>query len=124
MPSTKLLTIPRTEVTTDHIMQIGMGFWASKVLMSAVELGVFTYLADTSKTGREIERAVGLHPRGTYDLLDTLVALGLLARDANGSAGRYGNTPRPRRSSIARAHNTSAACSKWRTRGSIVSGLI
>ena len=92
MPSTKLLTIPRTEVTPDHIMQIGMGFWASKVLMSAVELGVFTYLADTSKTGREIESALGLHPRGTYDLLDTLVALGLLARDGNGSAGRYSNT--------------------------------
>jgi hypothetical protein len=92
MQTTKLRAMPRPEVTSDHIMQIGMGFWASKALLSAVELGVFTYLADTSKTGREIERALGLHSRGTYDLLDTLVALGLLTRDGNGVTGRYRNT--------------------------------
>jgi hypothetical protein len=83
---------PRTEVTPDHIMQIGMGFWASKALLSAVELGVFTSLAGGPKTGPEIERALGLHPRGTYDFLDTLVALGLLARDGDGAAGQYRNT--------------------------------
>jgi hypothetical protein len=82
----------RTEVTPDHIMQIGMGFWASKALLSAVELGVFTSLAGGPKTGPEIERALGLHPRGTYDFLDTLVALGLLARDGDGAAGQYRNT--------------------------------
>jgi O-methyltransferase domain/Dimerisation domain len=92
MPTTKPLAMPRSAVMSDHIMQIGMGFWASKALLSAVELGVFTYLADGPKTGREIERALGLHPRGTYDLLDTLVALGLLARDGDGAAGRYRNT--------------------------------
>jgi hypothetical protein len=74
-------------------MQIGMGFWASKALLSAVELGVFTHLADGARTGRDIERALGLSPRATYDFLDTLVALGLLARDGAGAAGRYRNTP-------------------------------
>src|SRR5262245_18781127 len=92
MQATKLLAMPRPEVTPDHIMQIGMGFWASKTLLSAVELGVFTYLADGPKTGRDIERDLGLHPRGTYDLLDTLVALGMLGRDGNGAASRYRNT--------------------------------
>jgi predicted O-methyltransferase YrrM len=92
MQVAKVLTMPRTEITPDHIMQIGMGFWASKALLSAVELGVFTALADGPKSGREIEGALGLHPRGTYDLLDTLVALGLLARDGNGMDGRYRNT--------------------------------
>ena len=92
MQTTKLRATPRPEATPDHIMQIGMGFWASKALLSAVELGVFTYLADGPKTGRDIERALGLHPRGTYDLLDTLVALGLLARDGDGVAGQYRNT--------------------------------
>jgi hypothetical protein len=92
MQTAKLLTMPRAEVTPDHIMQIGMGFWASKTLLSAVELGVFTYLADGPSTGREIERGLGLDPRGTYDLLDTLVALGLLARNGDGVAGRYRNT--------------------------------
>lgn len=92
MPSARPLTFPRTEVTPDHIMQIGMGFWASKALLSAVELGVFTYLAGGPKTGPEIERVLGLHPRGTHDLLDTLVALDLLARDGDGVAGQYRNT--------------------------------
>ena len=92
MQTAMLLTMPRAEVTPDHIMQIGMGFWASKALLSAVELGVFTYLADGPKTGHEIEPALGLHPRGTYDFLDALVALGLLARDGDGATGQYRNT--------------------------------
>ena len=92
MQDAKLLTTSPGEVTPDHIMQIGMGFWASKALLSAVELGVFTQLAGGSKTGREVERALDLNPRGTYDLLDTLVALGLLERDGAGVAGRYRNT--------------------------------
>jgi hypothetical protein len=92
MQTAKLLTLPHAGITPDHIMQTGMGFWASKVLLSAVELGVFAELAGGPKTGPEIERALGLHPRSTYDFLDTLVALGLLARDGNGAAGRYRNT--------------------------------
>jgi hypothetical protein len=31
--------------TPEHILQIGMGFWASKTLLSAVEMGLFTELA-------------------------------------------------------------------------------
>jgi hypothetical protein len=77
----------------DRILQIGMGFWASKALLSAVELGIFTALAGGGKTGAELEQALGLHPRATYDFLDTLVALGLLERDGDGEAGCYRNTP-------------------------------
>ena len=75
-----------------HILQVGMGFWASKTLLSAVELGVFTLLADGARSGVEIEQALGLHARGTYDFLDTLVALRLLERDGNGPDARYRNT--------------------------------
>jgi O-methyltransferase domain/Dimerisation domain len=75
------------------ILEIGMGFWASKTLLSAVELGLFTALADGPKSGAELEGALGLHPRATYDFLDALVALGLLARRGDGQAGRYMNTP-------------------------------
>lgn len=92
MQDAKLLAGTRDGVTPDHIMQIGMGFWASKALLSAVELGLFTCLGSGSKTGQELERALGLNPRGTYDLLDALVALGLLERDGSGLAGRYRNT--------------------------------
>src|SRR6202030_3083722 len=69
------------EISPDHILQIGFGFWASKTLLSAVELELFSRLAGGPKTGAELQGAMGLHPRGTYDFLDTLVALGLLQRD-------------------------------------------
>jgi hypothetical protein len=76
-----------------QILQIGMGFWASKTLLSAVELGLFTELAAGPRTAAELERALRLHPRATYDFLDALVALGLLARRGDGKEGRYMNTP-------------------------------
>jgi hypothetical protein len=75
-----------------QIMQVGMGFWASKTLLSAVELELFTNLGAESMTGEEIGERLGLHPRGIYDFLDTLVALRLLERDGEGTDGRYRNT--------------------------------
>ncbi len=79
--------------TPDHILQVGMGFWASKTLLSAVELGLFSALGAGPKTGAELEAELGLHPRATADFLDTLVALGFLARRGDGAEGRYANTP-------------------------------
>jgi predicted O-methyltransferase YrrM len=75
-----------------HILEVGFGFWSSKVLLTAVELEVFTTLADRSMTGEELGTAIGIHPRGIYDFFDTLVALGFLAREGNGPSGRYRNT--------------------------------
>lgn len=83
---------PQSAADPSLIMQVGMGFWGSKTLLSAVELGLFTRLGAESMTGDEIGRHLGLHPRGVYDFLDTLVSLGLLERDAEGSVGRYRNT--------------------------------
>ncbi|MEA3078893.1 MAG: hypothetical protein QOF05_301, partial [Sphingomonadales bacterium] len=80
-------------VTPAHILQTGLGFWASKTLLSAVELGLFTELANGPRTGKEIEEALGLHARATYDFLDSLVSLGLLKRDGNGPDAKYRNTP-------------------------------
>jgi hypothetical protein len=75
-----------------HIMQVGMGFWPSKTVLSAVELELFTHLGAGSMTGEEIGERLGLHPRGIYDFLDALVALGFLERDGEGESGRYRNT--------------------------------
>jgi hypothetical protein len=83
----------RDDISPEHILQVGSGFWASKTLLSAVELELFSRLAEGPKTGPQLEAALGLHPRATYDFLDTLVALGLLDRDGDGAAGRYANTP-------------------------------
>ncbi|HEX5411886.1 MAG TPA: methyltransferase [Terriglobia bacterium] len=78
-----------TAVTPDKIMQIGLAFWNSKALLSAVELGVFTHLGLGPLTGEELARAAGLHARGWRDFFDALVALGMLNRHE----GRYSNTP-------------------------------
>jgi len=81
------------DLDPSHILQIGSGFWPSKVLLSAVELELFTHLGSASFTGQEIGDELGLHPRAIWDFLDGLVALGLLDRDGDGAEGRYRNTP-------------------------------
>lgn len=77
-------------VTPDNIMQLGLGFWASKTLLSAVELGLFTELARGAMTAEQVRERFNLHPRALRDFLDALVSLRLLERDAE---GLYGNTP-------------------------------
>jgi predicted O-methyltransferase YrrM len=76
-----------------RILEVGFGFWSSKVLLTAVELGVFTALGARSMTGEALGKALGLHPRGTYDFLDALVSLGFLERAGDGERGRYRNSP-------------------------------
>jgi SAM-dependent methyltransferase len=73
-----------------RIMQLAMGFMASKTLLSAVSLGVFSVLAESPLDGEALRRRLGIHERGTRDFLDALVALQMLERDG---AGRYANTP-------------------------------
>jgi len=73
----------------DQILQVGLGFWASKTLLSAVEMGVFTELAKHPEPLAELSARLGLHPRSAHDFLDALVALGFLER----KDGVYSNTP-------------------------------
>jgi len=75
----------------EHIMQVGMGFLASKTLLSAVELGVFTELASQPATADGLGERLGLHPRGRRDFLDGLVALGFLEREGDGAEAVYSN---------------------------------
>jgi hypothetical protein len=71
-------------------MQLGTAFWASKTLLSAVELGLFSELADRGPLDAEaLREQLGLHPRSARDFFDALVALGMLERHD----GRYRNTP-------------------------------
>ncbi len=85
--------MPQTHLDPEQIMHVGMGFWPSKTLLSAVELELFTELGHDSMTAEDIREALGLHPRGIHDFLDALVALGFLERHGDGPAGRYLNTP-------------------------------
>jgi O-methyltransferase domain/Dimerisation domain len=75
--------------TPDQILQVGLGFWASKVLLSAVEMELFTELAKHPEDAEAVRDRLGLHPRSSRDFLDALVALGLLER----RDGIYCNTP-------------------------------
>jgi len=75
-----------------QIMQVGMGFWPSKTLLSAVELGLFTLLGSGALSRAEIAERLGLGSRAVDDFLDGLVALRLLERDGLGERARYGNT--------------------------------
>lgn len=82
-----------SELDPSHIMQVGMGFFASKTLLSAVELDLFTKLGRQPMTGREIAAASQLSPRAIPDLPDALVALKFLQREGDGPEARYSNTP-------------------------------
>jgi len=78
--------------TPERILEIGFGFFASKALLSAVELDLFSVLGSTPLSAVEIAERVGLHGRSRYDFLDALVSLGLLDRAGDGAQGRYANT--------------------------------
>jgi SAM-dependent methyltransferase len=78
-----------TQPAPDRIMDVGLGFWSSKVLLSAIEIDVFTELAQQSGDLASLRPRLGLHPRSARDFLDALVALGFLQRQG----GVYGNTP-------------------------------
>jgi hypothetical protein len=80
-------------ISPDSILQTAFSFWSSKVLLTAVEFGVFTKLADRRLTGAELGAELQLHPRAIADFFDTLVAMKFLGRDGDGAAAKYFNTP-------------------------------
>jgi hypothetical protein len=81
------------QLDPSYIMQTATAFWASKVLLTAVELDLFTVLGDGKLSASQLGEKLGLHPRGTYDFFDALVALRFLDREGDGPEGKYKNTP-------------------------------
>ena len=77
-----------SQVSPERILQTGLAFWASKTLLSAIEMGVFTELAHGAEAFEPLRGRLGLHARSARDFLDALVALGFLTRDGD----RYANT--------------------------------
>ena len=72
----------------DRIVELGTAFWGAKTLLSAVELGVFSELAQGPLDGETLRARLGIHPRSARDFFDALVALGMLVRERD----RYANT--------------------------------
>lgn len=80
--------VDTAQLTPGRIMQLGLGFWGSKALLSAVELGVFTELAKEPPDAKMLAERLRLHPRSARDFFDALVALGMLYRNRS----KYTNT--------------------------------
>src|SRR5947209_2210191 len=77
------------EITPEGIIQLGLGFWGSKTLLSAIEIDLFSELAKGPLDANTIACRLGLHQRSIRDFLDALVALHMLERED----GKYRNTP-------------------------------
>ncbi len=107
------------EPTPDGILQLGLGFWGSKTLLSAVHLGGFTELAERPRTAKELTAELGLQPRGARDFLDALVSLGMLERVGD----EYADTPATDLFlDRGKARRTSAGSSRWPKRACTRSG--
>ena len=77
-----------TSLNPTPIIDLAVAFWGSKTLLSAVELGLFTELAQGPLDRDTLAVRLHLHPRAARDFLDALVALGMLARTGE----TYANT--------------------------------
>ncbi len=79
----------------ESIMQIGTGFWGSKILLAAVKFRLFTSLADKkAMTAQQIKSMLNLKctDRNVYDFLDALTAFGFLNRDGLLETAQYSNS--------------------------------
>jgi hypothetical protein len=75
------------------IIQTAFAFWSSKVLLTAVEMDLFSRLGSDRRTGAQLGAELGLHPRSIGDFFDALVALRFLEREGIGPDALYSNTP-------------------------------
>lgn len=82
-----------TSLDPSSILQTAFGFWGSKVLLTAVEFGLFTKLGERQLTGAELGAELQLHPRAIADFFDSLVAMKFLGREGDGPQSKYFNTP-------------------------------
>ena len=78
------------DVTPDRVLQLGLGFWGSKALLSAVELGVFTELARRPLDRRDADRAARACTRAAPATSSTPWSPWACS---SATDGRYANTP-------------------------------
>ena len=83
MSTRTAITSDSTSITPESIMQLGLGFFGSKTLLSAIELGLFTELAKGPLSAAELTARLKLHSRSARDFFDALVALGMLEREGD-----------------------------------------
>ncbi len=69
-------------LTRESIDEICSGFLKARILLTAAELDVFTILRDSPKSAPQICELNSFHERGLTILLDALVSMGLLNKNA------------------------------------------
>lgn len=74
--------------TAEDIHEMGMRFCDAKVVLTAVELRLFTELSEGPLSLAQVGARCGLHQRGLRDFFEVLVKLGLLVKED----GRYRNS--------------------------------
>ena len=78
----------KNEINPASLMQMVYGFQRSRILLTAFELRIFTVIGDEKKSAAEVAGAIRAGTRAAERLMDALVAMGLLEKNA----GRYANT--------------------------------
>lgn len=78
----------RCQWAPTRLQRLGGAFRASRAMLTAVELGVFTELAEEPLDAEALARRLGVRMPAARDFFDALVALELLERHD----GRYANT--------------------------------
>ncbi len=63
-----------------RIMEDLWASWRTQALVAGIELGVFTHIAEGSRTPKAIARAAQASERGIERLLNALVGIGYLAK--------------------------------------------
>ncbi|HSW49094.1 MAG TPA: methyltransferase dimerization domain-containing protein, partial [Bryobacteraceae bacterium] len=76
------------EWTVQRLMETHLGFAPSRILSTALELEVFTHIAQGKSTVAKVAAASGATERGMSMLLDAVAAIGLLVK----RDGRYALT--------------------------------
>jgi len=80
-------------LTPARILETATAFWPAKVLLSAIELGLFTRLVGAPLDNARLAGELGIRADRSADFFDALVAMGFLERDGNGAGALYRNTP-------------------------------
>ncbi len=100
-------------MTFDEIRGLAGGFQPARLLLTALDLGVFEAVADRFRTAREVAGELGLDARATEIAADALAALGLLdkrrgAYRCSGAARRWlvRASPEYRGEILRHLHNT------------------
>ena len=67
----------------DSIFQLSFGYWKSCILFTATEFDIFTLISKGKVTAKEISQSIHTNERATEMLLNALVSLELLTKQAN-----------------------------------------